>query len=81
MRTQEEINVEYSKFAVLAGDRQFRIKALQEQISELSRELDAFNTKMKELHLEKPKAVEVKAVEEKKMESQVEDQVAPSESA
>lgn len=54
MRTQEEINIEYSKNATLAGHCQFKIKLLEDDIKKLLLALAAHHDIMCDLNKEKP---------------------------
>lgn len=54
MRTQQEINIEYSKIATLAGHCQFRIRLLEEEKKQLGIDLEDYNQKLSALNKEKP---------------------------
>lgn len=55
LRTQNEINIEYSRLATMNGDKHYRRGLLQSEVQKLESEIDSIQAEMTKLAMEKVK--------------------------
>ncbi len=53
LRTQAEVNQEYSQYATMAGDRAFKLTLVEKQVEAFKLEISQLQARMREISMEK----------------------------